>query len=150
MVGGLTFYYSSLLSHHSQSLGCYDNLNCVVIEDSLSISHLAIGVLSFILALGFYLLFFNKTEEQILKRLEEEKEQKINEAKLEMLLRALDPFEQKVIKAVSEHQGVTQSTLRIRLDMSKAKLSYVLQELEKRGIVKRVEKGRTLEIYLRI
>jgi len=34
--------------------------------------------------------------------------------------------------------------------MSKAKLSYVLQELEKRGIVKRIEKGKTLAIYLKV
>jgi uncharacterized membrane protein len=34
--------------------------------------------------------------------------------------------------------------------MSKAKLSYVLQDLEKRNIIKRVEKGKTLALYLRV
>lgn len=150
LVGGLTIYYTNLLSKQSQTLGCYASPDCFAIEKGLSVSHLAIGVLSFIFALGFYLLFFNKTERAILERLEKEKQQKVEDAKLEMLMKALDPYEQKVVKAIQEQEGITQNTLRLRVEMSKAKLSYVLQELEKRGIIKRVEKGKTLAIYLKI
>ncbi|MAH03202.1 transcriptional regulator, partial [Candidatus Pacearchaeota archaeon] len=46
--------------------------------------------------------------------------------------------------------GITQNILRLRTDMSKAKLSYVLQELEKRNLIKRVKKGKTLEVFLKI
>ena len=70
--------------------------------------------------------------------------------KFDIIMKALDQFEQRVVKAVREQEGITQSTLRLRLDMSKAKLSYVLQELEKRGLIKRVKKGKTLSIYLKI
>ncbi len=150
LVGGLTVYYTNLLSKQSQTLGCYANPDCFAIEKGLSVSHLAIGVLSFIFALGFYLLFFNKTEKVILERLEKEKEQKIEDVKLAMLMKALDPYEQKIVKAIQEQDGITQNTLRLRVEMSKAKLSYVLQELEKRGIIKRIEKGKTLAIYLKI
>jgi len=149
-VGGLIVYYTSLLSNQAQALGCFPNSECFAIEKGLSMSHLAIGIFSFILALGFYLLFFNKTEKAILEKLEKEKEEKIEDAKFEMLMKALDPYEQKVLKAVKEQDGITQNTLRLRIDMSKAKLSYVLQELEKRGIIKRVDKGKTLAIYLKI
>src|SRR3989338_5339242 len=149
-VGGLIVYYTSLLSNQAQALGCFPNSECFAIEKGLSMSHLAIGIFSFILALGFYLLFFNKTEKAILEKLEKEKEEKIEEGKFEMLMKALDPYEQKVLKAVKEQDGITQNTLRLRLDMSKAKLSYVLQELEKRGLIKRVKKGKTLSIYLKI
>lgn len=149
-VGGITIYYTNLLSKQSQTLGCYSNPNCFAIEKGLSVSHMAVGIFSFILALGFYLLFFNKTEKAILERLEKEKVEKIEDAKFEMLMKALDPFEKKVIKAVHEQDGITQNTLRLRLDMSKAKLSYVLQELERRELIKRVEKGKTLAIYLKI
>ena len=149
-VGGLIVYYTSLLSNQAQALGCFPNSECFAIEKGLSMSHLAIGIFSFILALGFYLLFFNKTEKAILEKLEKEKEEKIEEGKFEMLMKALDPYEQKVLKAVKEQDGITQNTLRLRIDMSKAKLSYVLQELEKRGIIKRVEKSKTLAIHLKI
>ena len=55
-----------------------------------------------------------------------------------------------MIEAIREQDGITQNTLRLRVNMSKAKLSYVLQELEKRGLIKRIEKGKTLAIYLRV
>ncbi len=150
IVGGVFVYYTNKLSQQSIELGCYDSKDCFAVEKGLSISHIAIGIFAFILSLGFYLLFFNKTEKVILEKLEEEKNKKVNDMKFDIIMKALDSFEQKVLKAVNEQDGITQNTLRLRVDMSKAKLSYVLQELEKRGIIKRVEKGKTLAIYLRI
>jgi len=146
----LLISYNSQISENSTEIGCFPNQNCNTIERTLSMSHIAIGILSFLFALGFYLLFFNKTEKVILERLEKEKEEKINNAKFEMLLKALDSYEQKVIRAIKEQDGITQNTLRLRVDMSKAKLSYVLQELEKRKIIKRIKKKKTLAIYLKI
>jgi len=150
IVGGTFIYYTNTLSKQSQELGCFNQPNCLALERGLSISHIAIGIFSFILALGFYLLFFNKTEKAILKKLEEDKKKNIEDTKFHMVLKALDAYEQKVIKIVKENEGITQNTLRIKADMSKAKLSYVLQELEKRGLIKRIEKGKTLAIYLKI
>lgn len=150
VVGGMFFFYNSQLIKQGGVIGCFPNQDCIGIQRALDFSHLAIGVFSFIFALGFYLLFFNKTERAILQKLEEEKNKKVEDMKLDILMKALDPFEKKVVQAVREQPGITQNTLRLRTDMSKAKLSYVLQELERRGIVKRVEKGKTLEIYLRV
>ena len=150
VVGGIFLYYNSVLTEQSNELGCFPNEKCIGLEKGLSITHFSIGIFSFILALGFYLLFFNKTEKIILERLEDEKKIKIEDIKFDMLLKALDSYEQKVVKIVREQEGITQSTLRIKAEMSKAKLSYVLQELEKRGIIKRIEKGKTLAVYLKI
>ncbi len=150
IVGGLFIYFTSSLARQSQQIGCFNNNECFTIERSLSVSHIAIGIFSFMLALGFYLLFFNKTEKAIMQRLEDEKNSRIEDEKFNIILKALDPFERKVISLVSEQQGITQNTLRLRADMSKAKLSYVLQELEKRNLIKRIEKGKTLEVYLKI
>lgn len=150
LIGGMFLYNNSVLSDRSDELNCFPTDECGKIESSLSIGYFAVGVFSFLLALGFYLIFFNKTERIILEKLEDDKNRKVEDMKFDILYKALDPFEGKVIKAVREQPGITQNTLRIRLDMSKAKLSYVLQELEKRGLVKRVEKGKTLAIHLRI
>lgn len=150
IVGGMFFYYSAQLIKEGNNIGCFPKEDCLRIEKSLGLSHLAVGVFSFILALGFYLLFFNKTEKAILDKLEVEKNKKIEDIKFDILMRALDEYEKKVVKTVREQPGITQNTLRLRLDMSKAKLSYVLQELERRGIIKRIEKGKTLEIYLKV
>jgi ribosomal protein S25 len=151
IIGGILFFYNNQLIQQADEFGCYPQTqHCIPIERTLSINHLAIGVFSFIFALGFYLLFFSRTEKAILEKLESNNKEKFEDMKFEILMKALDPYEQKVIKAIREQEGITQSTLRIRTDMSKAKLSYVLQELEKRGIIKRVEKGKTLQIFLKI
>ena len=142
-VGGLIIYYIDVLSSKAEVLGCFNDPNCLPIERGLSMSHVGIGIFAFIIALGFYLIFFNKTEDRLVKRLGEERD---NE-KFEFAMKFLNPYEAKVLRKIREEEGITQSTLRLKLDMSKAKLSYVLQDLEKRGLIKRVEKGKTLQIY---
>ena len=142
--------YTTQMSEQSAEIGCFSNKNCETIEKMLSLSHISMGIFSFLFALGFYLLFFNKTEKAILEKLEKEKELKVEEMKFKILMKALDPFEQKVVEAIREQEGITQNTLRLRANMSKSKLSIVLKELERRGIVKRVEKGKTLQVYLKI
>lgn len=142
--------YNMRISQQSAEIGCFPNKDCNVIEKGLSLSHISMGIFSFLFALGFYLLFFDKTEKAIMARLEKEKDEKIKDMKFNIIMKALDPFEQKVIGAIKEQDGITQSTLRIRTDMSKSKLSIVLKELERRGLIKRIEKGKTLSVFLKI
>ncbi|MEK6859005.1 MAG: winged helix-turn-helix transcriptional regulator [Nanoarchaeota archaeon] len=148
----LTAFFSvnTSLASKAQELGCYTQPNCLPLEKNFSFIHIGIGVFSFLLSLGAYLLFFNKTERAILEKLEDEKRRTIEEGKFESFLKGLDSFEQKVVKIVRDQPGITQSLIQIKTDMSKAKLSYVLQDLEKRGIIKRVEKGKTLAVYLKV
>lgn len=143
-------YFNSNFLERADVLGCNPSEECVKIENSISMTHIAFGFFGFMLALGFYILFFNKTEERILKRLEEHKNERTGEEKFNLILKALDSYEQKVMKAVKEQDGITQNILRLRTDMSKAKLSYVLQDLEKKGLIKRIKKGKTLQVFLKI
>ena len=150
IVGGIFIYYAGTLSEQSKELGCFNNAECASLEQGLSVSHIAIGIFSFILALGIYLLLFNKTDEKIMSRLENEKKESIENEKFNFALKFLDPYEKKVILIIREQEGITQSTLRLKADMSKAKLSYVLSDMEKKGLIKRIQKGKTLAIYLKI
>ena len=106
-------------------------------------------------ALGFYLIFFEKSKEkieniqmEIVKTLKETKK-KQNED-FEFLLKALDDDEKKVMRAVREQDGIEQATLRIRTDLSKTKLSVVLSELEKKNLIKKVPEGKKNRIYLKL
>ena len=147
---GFLFYFNLNSSGKSIALGCNVNEGCAEIQDMLNVTNIGFGFFGFMLALGFYILFFSKSEEMILKRLEDHKKNRTEEEKFNIVLKALDPYEKKVLKAIKEQNGITQSTLRLRANMSKAKLSYVLQELEKRNLIKRIPKKKTLAIFLRI
>jgi ribosomal protein S25 len=71
------------------------------------------------------------------------------DSKFDIILSALDESEQKVLKAVREQDGIQQSTLRFRTDLSKTKLSMVLKDLEKKNLVRKTVKGKTNLVFLK-
>ena len=144
----LAFGFMEVLGSQTSSLKCYPTNECQRVESLLGLSHIAVGLISFIGALGVYLLFFSTSEEAILRRLEEEKNMKIDQSKFELILKALDENEKKVLKAIKEQEGITQSTLKFRTDLSKAKISQILTGFEKKHLIKREEKGKTYAVYL--
>ena len=108
------------------------------------------------LALGIYLIFFEKSQQyleethrEIVGTLKETKKKQDKDEKFEFLLKALDDDSKKVMRAVKEQDGIEQATLRIRTDLSKTKLSVVLTELEKRGLIKKVPQGKKNKIYIK-
>jgi len=148
VAGILALGFMGILGRQTSALQCYPTNECQRVESLTSLSHVAVGLISFIGALGIYLLFFSTSEEAILKRLEEEKSMKIENDKFEIVLKALDENEKKVLKAVKEQNGITQSTLKYRTDLSKAKVSQILTDFEKKHLVKREIKGKTYAVYL--
>lgn len=144
----VSFGFMNALGRQTTALQCYATNECQRVESLLSLSHVAVGLISFIAALGMYLLFFSTSEEAILKRLEEEKDKKIEQDKFELVLKVMDENEQKVLKAVKEQEGITQSTLTYRTVLSKAKISQILTDFEKKQLVKREPKGKTYAVYL--
>lgn len=112
--------------------------------------YISFAIIFSVFALGLYLLFFEKSQKEIIKTLENQKKIQTEEEKLNILLKGLDKDEQKVIKAVREQDGITQQTLRLRTDLHKSKLSIVLDGLEKKGLIARKEKGKTKQIFLKI
>ena len=144
----LAFGFMGVLGKQTTALQCYPTNECQRVESLMGLSHVAVGLISFIGALGIYLLFFSTSEEAILKRLEEEKNMKIEENKFDLVLKAMDENERKVLKAIKEQDGITQSTLKYRTDLSKAKVSQILTDFEKKHLVKREAKGKTYSVYL--
>ena len=144
----LAFGFLNVLGRKTNALQCYPTNECQRIESLLGLSHIAVGLISFIGALGIYLLFFSTSEEAILKRLEEEKKMKIGENKFELILKAMDENEKNVLKAIKEQEGITQATLKYRADLSKAKVSQILTDFEKKHLIKRELKGKTYAVHL--
>ena len=63
------FYTNSNLYGHSSELGCEVGTECRNIQEQINITNIGFGFFGFMFALGFYILFFNKSEERILKML---------------------------------------------------------------------------------
>ncbi|MBI2541448.1 hypothetical protein HYV80_01950 [Candidatus Woesearchaeota archaeon] len=144
----LAFGFMGILGKQTAALQCYPTNECQRVESLVGLSHVAVGLISFIGALGVYLLFFSTSEEAIMKRLEEEKNMKLEGDKFDLVLKALDDNEKKVLKAIREQDGITQSTLKYRTDLSKAKVSQILTGFERKNLVKREAKGKTYAVYL--
>ncbi len=113
-------------------------------------------LVAIIIVIGIYLIFFEKdqkmlqeSQEKIVKTLEETKKQQDTEQNFELILSALDEDEKNIIKSVKEQDGITQATLRIRTGISKAKLSILLNRLEKKDLIKKVPKGKTNQVFLK-
>jgi len=144
----LVFSFMGVLGKQTGALQCFPTSECQRVESLLGISHIAVGLISFIAALGIYLLFFSTGEEAILRRLEEEKNTKIDHDKFGLVMKAMDENEQKVLKAVKEQDGITQSTLKFRTDLSKSKVSQILTDFEKKHLITRELKGKTYSVRL--
>lgn len=148
LIGIIIFYVLSRLGSIGREAGCYPSTaECIRIESFFSISHIALGVVAFLFALGIYLIFFSKGEEAIIKRLEESKNKSIKEERFSILLKGLDEYEKRILKLVREQPGITQSSLGLKADLSKAKISQVVSELERKKLIKRVNKKKTFMIY---
>ncbi len=148
VAGILVFNLIRVLGRETNNLQCYPTNECQRMSSLLGLTHVAIGLISFILALGFYLLFFSTSEEAILKRLEEEKNMKIGEDRFGLILKAMDDHERMVMKVIKEQEGVSQSTLRYKANLSKAKISQILTSFEKKHLIKREARGKTYSVYL--
>jgi DNA-binding MarR family transcriptional regulator len=123
---------------------------CPHAEHSHWQTYVGIGLISIMAALGIYLIFFEKSQKEIVSALGKQKQMKIQEEKFSILLKGLNDDEKKVIKAVKEQDGITQQTLRLRADLHKSKLSIVLDGLEKKSLIKRVAKGKTKQVFLKV
>lgn len=155
LFGFVMFSYMGQLNAQGQQLHCNPTSECKQINSMLGLSHVAVGFLSFIFALGFYLLFFNKSDMEILRErgmLEKNRGSEENKSgadgKFGLLLRPLDENERKVLMSIKEQEGITQSTLRFRANLSKSKISQILTDFEKKNLIERKAKGKTYQVFL--
>ena len=154
VLGFLVFMFNSALSEHAEgSCECEAMISGGTCPMDTGIpwqTYLGIILIAGLAALGIYLVFFERSQTAIITALEDHKKEQDSEEKFKLLLKGLDADEKKTVKAVKEQDGITQHTLRLRTDLHKSKLSIVLDRLEKKGLVKRVTKGKTKQVFLKI
>jgi uncharacterized membrane protein len=161
LVVGTVLYNRSLDLQREQAIGqlatipgqencAYDEVTCPHIEESVVLPDLSgIGLVILGILLGLYLIRSDATQREILKELETKRSALSADERRELILSVLTKDEQKIINAVREQPGISQATLRLRTDMSKAKLSMLLKELEHRGLIVKTEDGKTNTVHLK-
>lgn len=129
---------------------CFENGVCLHQQYAFNLpTYAGILLAAFTVGLGLYLIFFSKTQQAFLETIKETKRQGKEEEKFSILLKALSPEERIVMEKVKEQDGITQTTLMLRTDLSKTKLSFVLSDLEKKGLIKKVKEGKINHIHLK-
>jgi len=136
------------LNTKSADNNCIKDSQCASIVSTMNFSHFFVGILAAIFSLGVYIIYFDRTERAILNRLEETKNNEVEEKKFDILAMALDENERKVLKAIKEQNGITQNTLKLKTNLSKAKVSQVLSSFERKGLIKRQPEGKTYSVHL--
>jgi DNA-binding MarR family transcriptional regulator len=129
----------------------YDDTTCPQAIDTVVFPELSTyGLILLGVLLVAYLIRNDTTQRQILAEMGGKREQLSTGERTELILSVLTVDERKIINAVRQQPGISQATLRLRTDLSKAKLSLLLKDLEKRGLVRRVESGKTNEVHLKV
>lgn len=113
-------------------------------------------IISFIaLCLGVYLTVFAKSQEnteqlqkEIVNTIKETKKQQNTEEKFELLFKALSADEKSVLEEIKKSGEITQDSLRLRLNWSKAKMSTILTNLDKTSLIQKERVGKTYKVYL--
>jgi|GEM_PF-4401943 len=127
----------------------YDASTCPQAQEMVIPNTSAAGLIILGILLGIYLIRNDMTQRKMLDELAERRSQLSKEERQSLIMSVLTVDEQKIVEAVRQQPGISQATLRLRTDMSKAKLSVLLKELERREIIKKVEDGKTNAIHLK-
>jgi len=70
------------------------------------------------------------------------------EQEYKILRKVLSDDEKKILDEIKKAGEITQDSLRFRLDWSKAKISTILTNLDKRNLIQRKRTGKTYNVYL--
>ena len=70
------------------------------------------------------------------------------EQEYKVIRKVLSDDEKKILDEIKKAGEITQDSLRFRLDWSKAKISTILTNLDKRGLIQRERIGKTYKVYL--
>jgi len=106
-------------------------------------------IIGFVFIVSILLVFYILKKTRKKEYIQEKKEESFDETKEEKEVDAPESLD-RVIRIIKENNGrVTQREIRKQIPLSEAKISLMITELEDKGIVKRIKKGRGNIIILK-
>jgi len=116
-------------------------------------TNVSIGIMTFVVIIGLYLIFLGK-EEKIITKIKTVKQQvepkKITKENYQKIMGNLNSDEKLILGKVIESEGmIFQSDLVSKTKFAKAKVTRILDKLEGKGLIERRRHGMTNVVILR-
>jgi TM2 domain-containing membrane protein YozV len=116
-------------------------------------TNVSIGIMLFIVVIGFYLIFFSK-EEKIVTKIKTFRSQiepkKITKENYKKIMGELDREEKLILERIIESEGaILQSELVDKTNLNKVKITRILDRLEGKNLIERKRRGMTNVIVLK-
>ncbi|QQG38659.1 MAG: MarR family transcriptional regulator [Candidatus Woesearchaeota archaeon] len=151
LMGFVIFSFNNSLNKIAQS-SCSDvmsGFSCPILESADFQTNVSLGLIIIILVIAIYLIFFSK-EERIVKKLVKVKEQLKRRENYKNIIKELDKDENAIFKEILNANGsILQSELVKKTNLTKVKVTRILDNLEGRGLVERRRRGMTNIIILK-
>jgi len=151
IIGFITYSFNKALSNII-STACSHGTDCVMWGTLKAQTNISIGLMVFVILIGLYLIFFGK-EERIITQIKEVKEQidpeKITRENYKEVLEKLSNDEKEILEVIIDAKGsIYQSKIVEETDMTKVKVTRILDKLEGRKLIERKRRGMTNIIIL--
>jgi len=141
--------------HMKREGTCYLDDGTCLHKRNLPLYTLGWAVSGALILFAIYLIFIDKTQEIIAQHqikvssaLKDAMTQERIKDEFNAFLSGFDENEQKILRAIKDQDGIKQSTLRYRTNISKTGLSLVLKEFEEKAIISRKPSGKTKQVFL--
>jgi len=111
-------------------------------------TNVSIAIMSFVIIIGLYILFFGKEEENMVQT--KIQDIFIKKDYYEEILKTLTHEEKTIFECIIDSNGtIFQSTLTEKTNYNKVKISRVLDKLEGRGLIERRRHGMTNVVIIK-
>jgi len=111
-------------------------------------TNVSIAIMSFVIIIGLYLIFFGKEEKRITE--EEIRNISIKKENYEEVLKTLTDEEKTVFESIIDSNGtIFQSDLTDKTNFNKVKVTRILDKLEGRGLIERRRRGMTNVVIIK-
>lgn len=126
--------------HMNETDTCFIDGKCIHEEyRATEVTYGTIALITLMFCFGFFLVFRKDGQQQVLS------EKTVQD--YEVVKKVLSDDEKKILAEVEKEKEITQDSLRFRLDWSKAKISTILTNLDKQGIIQRRREGKTYVVF---
>lgn len=111
-------------------------------------TNVSIAIMSFVIIIGLYLIFFGKEEKNIYKA--EIQDISLKKENYEEILKSLTDEEKTIFECIIDSNGtIFQSALTEKTNYNKVKISRILDKLEGRGLIERRRHGMTNVVIIK-